>query len=215
MKSAVGVMLLNLAAPGLVGAAESAHVNIASTPTGADVWIDGRPVGKTPLETSVTAGAHSIELRDSKHPPAHHDVWVPAGERVSLSLVLADRETPPTSPGSDLLSARFFPPELIVSHQRELGIDEKQRSAIVTEVQRAQSQAVPIQWQLQATTEQLAALLDGSQINEAKALAQAERVMNLERDLKRSNLSLLIRIKNLLTTKQQEKLLALRPNPLP
>jgi hypothetical protein len=44
-------------------------------------------------------------------------------------------------------------------------------------------------------------------------LAQADKVMNLEREIKKTHLSLLVRIKNLLTAAQQEKLTALRRKP--
>ena len=113
-------------------------------------------------------------------------------------------------PGDDPVGARLFPPELIMKHQRELGIDDKERDRIVAEVQKTQAQIVPLQWQMQGATEQMVKLLDAPKVDEAKVLAQADKVMGIEREFKRAHLSLLIRLRNLLTDSQRAKLMELR-----
>jgi Spy/CpxP family protein refolding chaperone len=65
-------------------------------------------------------------------------------------------------------------------------------------------------WQMQAAAEQLGKLLDAQHIDEAKALAQADKVMGIEREVKKAHLTLLIRLKNLLTDVQRQKLAQLR-----
>ena len=52
--------------------------------------------------------------------------------------------------------------------------------------------------------------MEAMRVDEAAALAQADRVMALEREMKRSQLQLLIRIKNALTQQQQDQLRELR-----
>ena len=47
-------------------------------------------------------------------------------------------------------------------------------------------------------------------MDEAAVLTQADKVLSLEREVKRTQLSLLIRIKNLLSDAQQDKLMELR-----
>src|SRR6266702_1400941 len=89
------------------------------------------------------------------------------------------------APGEDPIASKLYPPELVMSHQQELGVDDKQRDAIVKEIQKTQAQITEAQWQLQAAAEELSRLLDGAKVDEAKALAQAEKVMNLERDVKK------------------------------
>jgi len=121
----------------------------------------------------------------------------------------ADGPSPPR-PGDDPIAARLFPPELIMMHQQELGIDDKQRTAILKEVEKLQSTVLPIQWQLQGATGELAHLLDEPKVDETKVLAQADKVMELERQMKRSHLALLVRLRNLLTDAQRAKLKALR-----
>ncbi len=105
----------------------------------------------------------------------------------------------------DPIGSKLFPPDLIMDHQQELGIDQQQRDAILKEIERAHSQIFPLKWQMSGAAEQLAKALDAPKIDEDKALAQADKVMSLERDLKRAHLALLIRIRNLLTDAQRAK----------
>ena len=77
------------------------------------------------------------------------------------------------------------------------------RDAIVAEVQKTQAQLVPLQWQMQGASEQMAKLLDAQRLDEAKVLAQADKIMGIEREFKRAHLSLLIRLRNLLTESQR------------
>ncbi|HKA88355.1 MAG TPA: periplasmic heavy metal sensor [Haliangiales bacterium] len=113
-------------------------------------------------------------------------------------------------PPPDVIGSRLFPPELIMGHQKEIGLDDKQRQAIVAEVQKLQGQVVELQWKMQAAVEDLVKLLDEARVDETKTLAQADHVMNLERDIKRAHLGMLIRIRNVLTPDQRTKLAALR-----
>ena len=116
----------------------------------------------------------------------------------------------PQSPATDPIGSKLFPPELIMGHQEELGIDEAQRTSILKEIEKAQSQVLQLQWQMHAATEQLAKALDAPKIDESKTLAQADKLMSMERDLKRTHLGMLIRIRNLLTDSQRAKLAELR-----
>jgi len=134
----------------------------------------------------------------------------------ALSLPAAAQDGQKSTPAGhgtqsgDPIGGKLFPPELIMSHQADLGIDERQRDAILKELERAQTQFPRLQWQLQAATEQLSSLLDAPKIDETKALAQAGEVMKLETEIKKMHLGLLIRIRNLLTDAQRAKLLELR-----
>jgi hypothetical protein len=112
--------------------------------------------------------------------------------------------------GVDPIGSKLFPPELIMGHQEELGVDEAQRSAILKEIEKTQGHVLQLQWQMQAATEQLAKSLEVPKIDEAKAISQADRLMGIERDVKRAHLEMLIRIRNLLTDSQRAKLTELR-----
>jgi Spy/CpxP family protein refolding chaperone len=113
-------------------------------------------------------------------------------------------------PQRDPIRERLFPPELVMQHQAELGIDDRQRAALTKELAAFQSQIVDLQWKMSAAADDLARLLDAPRIDEARALAQADRVMSLEHDVKKSHLGLLIRIRNLLTDEQRAELVRMR-----
>jgi len=124
-----------------------------------------------------------------------------------------DAAPPPAAPRSqpsDPIGGKLFPPDLIMGHQSELRIDDRQRDALLKELERAQGQFPRLQWQLQAATEQLSRLLDAPQVDESKALAQASEVMKLETEIKKTHLGLLIRLRNLLTEPQRAQLQAIR-----
>lgn len=129
-----------------------------------------------------------------------------------LALLCALAAVARAEPGKndDPIAARLYPPELIMKHQRELAIDDKQRDAIVAEVQKTQAKLVPLQWQMQGASEQMAKLLDAPKLDEAKVLAQADKIMGIEREFKRAHLGLLVRLRNLLTDTQRSHLAELR-----
>jgi len=136
-----------------------------------------------------------------------------AATAVASPVAAQDAPKPPNTHGAqsaDPIGGKLFPPELIMTHQAELGIDEHQRDAILKELERVQAQFPRLQWQLQAATEQLSSLLDAAKIDETKALAQAGEVMKLEEEIKKTHLGMLIRIRNLLTETQRTKLLEIR-----
>jgi Spy/CpxP family protein refolding chaperone len=117
---------------------------------------------------------------------------------------------PARAEGPDPIAGRLYPPELIMGHQKEIGLEDKQRQAIVAEVQKLQAQVVDLQWKMQSAAEELLKLLDEARVDEAKTLTQADQVMGLEREIKRAHLGMLIRIRNALTAEQRTKLAALR-----
>src|SRR5713226_9815383 len=121
-------------------------------------------------------------------------------------LISSHRQLVTFRPGADPIGSKLFPPELIMGHQEELGVEEAQRTAILKEIEKTQSQVLQLQWQMQAAMEQLARALDAPKIDESKALAQADRLMTMERDVKRTHLGMLIRIRNLLAASQRAKL---------
>ena len=108
------------------------------------------------------------------------------------------------------IEKHFFPPELIMAHQQDIALRDDQRDAIKTAVLEAQSTVHEVQWDMQAEARALEQLVAAEPIDEAAVLDQADRVMDLEKKIKKTHLSLVIRIKNTLTAEQQAKLRELR-----
>jgi Spy/CpxP family protein refolding chaperone len=109
----------------------------------------------------------------------------------------------PAPPAGDPFARYFFPPELVMSHQQEIGLTDRQRSAIQEAMKDAQGKFIDAQFKMSAEAEKLQRLLQGSSVDEAKVLEQVDRVLTLERDVKHVQVSLMIRIKNQLTAEQQ------------
>jgi len=114
------------------------------------------------------------------------------------------------TPRPDPMAEHLFPPDLVMAHGREIGLDDRQRAAIKEAIQASQSKFLDAQWSMQEESQKLVQILQARPVDEAAVLAQADRVMSLERDVKRTHLSLLVRIKNLLTVEQQARLRELR-----
>jgi Spy/CpxP family protein refolding chaperone len=58
----------------------------------------------------------------------------------------------------------------------------------------------------------VASLVKQPRVDEQQVLAQLEKVLALEREIKRAQVTLLVRIKNNLTPEQQAKLVEIRNN---
>jgi Spy/CpxP family protein refolding chaperone len=123
---------------------------------------------------------------------------------LALSLPAPAAESP--SPGDDPLARHLFPPERVMGHAQEIGLDETQRTAIRKEVQKAQSKFLDLQFDIQTEMETLVRLVQQTKVEEPKVLAQLDRVLALEKEIKKTQISLLVRIKNTLTPAQQAKL---------
>ena len=138
---------------------------------------------------------------------------------LALSLVLATMKLaaqgPPPGPhgpgpGPEDWARSFFTPELVMQHQSEIGLQEAQRATLTTAVQQAQAKLTEVQWKLSAEGEKLSRLFQSTQVSEPQVLEQVDRILNLERDVKKAQISLMVRIKNTLTATQQAKLTEIR-----
>ena len=110
----------------------------------------------------------------------------------------------PGPPLDPLMNA--FPPEMIMQHQRELGLTDQQKTFMRTEIGKTSARFNDLQWQLHDAMEALQETMKLKVVNEQQALAQLDRVLDSEREIKRLHMELAIKIKNNLTPEQQEKL---------
>jgi Spy/CpxP family protein refolding chaperone len=106
----------------------------------------------------------------------------------------------------DPLADAFFPPELVMQHQQAIALTGEQRTAIVNIIAESQPRFIEAQWALQPETAALAELVRGDRVNEQQVLTQIDRVLDIERQIKRLQIEMLIRIKNQLTLEQQQQL---------
>jgi Spy/CpxP family protein refolding chaperone len=113
-------------------------------------------------------------------------------------------------PGEDPFGRNFFAPELVMQHQEAIGLTEEQKTYFKTEIRQAQVKFTELQWKLQDEMEKLVAIVKQPRIDEPQLLAQLDKVLAAEREVKRAQVTLVARIKNKLTPEQQAKLDELR-----
>src|SRR5215510_2594845 len=122
---------------------------------------------------------------------------------------------PPPRPPDDPMADSIFPPEMIMQHQRELGLTDEQKTFMRGEIQRTTTRFNELQWQLQDQMEALHDTVKSNSVNEQLALSQLDKVLDSEREIKRLHMEMAIRIKNKLTPEQQMKLQVMRQNMRP
>jgi Spy/CpxP family protein refolding chaperone len=132
-----------------------------------------------------------------------------------LATVSAPGQQPPAGAGGppaaaphpdDPLGRFLFPPELVMQQQRAIGLKPEQRTNITRAIQEFQTKVLDLQWQMQDETQKLSEMLDRPTVDQAAALAQIDKLLAVEREVKRAHIGLLIQIKNSLTAEQQARL---------
>jgi Spy/CpxP family protein refolding chaperone len=123
---------------------------------------------------------------------------------LATTATFAAAETPPAP--TDPLAGAFFPPELIMMANAQIGLTPQQQEEVRTRVQKTQARSDDLRLRLEAETTALASLARQDRVDEAAVAAQLDRVLAVERDLKHLQIGLLAGIKNLLTPEQLGKL---------
>jgi len=113
-------------------------------------------------------------------------------------------------PEQDPIAQSFFAPELVMQHQDAIGLSEEQKTHLKSEIREAQLKFTEWQWKLQDEREKLVGLIKQPHIEEKDALARLEKVLAIEREIKRLQITMLVHIKNNLTPEQQAKLAEIR-----
>jgi Spy/CpxP family protein refolding chaperone len=129
---------------------------------------------------------------------------------LSIAIALAATAALAQAPEEDPFQGALFPPELVMLHADAIGLDEAQRDALKEAVKEVQPLFLDRQFELQAELGRLRKQVAAAQVDEAAALASLDRILALEREIKRAQVGLLVRLKNLLRPEQQRRLAALR-----
>ena len=110
----------------------------------------------------------------------------------------------------DRFEKAFFDPQLVLQRSRDIGLTPQQRSAIMDAVKKAQTDLVPLQLDMTEPALDLVELVEQQRVDETQALAKADKMLKIENEVKKAQMSLLIRIKNILTKEQQDRLRTIR-----
>jgi hypothetical protein len=116
-----------------------------------------------------------------------------------------------SSSSSAMMFGQLFPPSQIMRQQEKLKLTNKQINSIKSEMRTFQSGIVDIQWDLNSTQAQLNKELAKNKIDLKNSMTLMEKVLQAESKLKKSHMSLLIKIRNALS-EDQIKILRSNPN---
>ena len=117
---------------------------------------------------------------------------------------------PPHPPNPDPLAHLMFPPDMIMNHARQLNLTDDQKAFMRSEIQKTTASFQDLQWKLQDQMELLQETMKSTSVNEQQALAQLDKVLDIEREIKRLHIGLAVRLKNRLTPEQQDQLHKMR-----
>lgn len=122
---------------------------------------------------------------------------------------------PGRGPGGRDMGGNFFPVDLVMRNQQAIGLTAEQQETIRAAMQKNSPRFGELQWQLSAEEESLGTLLKAQKADADKVLAQLDKVLVIENEMKRLQLGLMLSVKNVLTPEQQTKLEEMRKRERP
>jgi Spy/CpxP family protein refolding chaperone len=117
-------------------------------------------------------------------------------------LEAADMPAAPADP----LAGAFFPPEIVMLTRDQIALTPEQQGAFRARLEKTQSRSNELTLQIGRETSALSTLARKDRVEEAALVAQLDRVLDVERQLKHLHIGMLAWIKNSLTPEQQAKL---------
>lgn len=105
-------------------------------------------------------------------------------------------------PKDDVFKGKLFPPNVILEHQTELGLSKAQFTAIKEAVVEVQAGVAEHEWDMREAYQALMLELDKAPIDEDRVIAHAEVALQAENQVKKKQMAMLVRLKNLLTAEQ-------------
>ena len=123
-------------------------------------------------------------------------VLVAAIALFSISTVLAADNK------ADPFKGKLFAPNVILENQAELGLSKGQFTAIRAAVVEVQANVAEYEWDMRDAYINLMAELDESPISEDRVLEHANMALLAENQVKKHQMAMLVRLKNLLTEEQ-------------
>jgi len=127
-----------------------------------------------------------------------------------LVFVLGAAPLSAQNKADDAFAKALFDPQLVLKNAQAIGLTAAQRRSVLDELKSAQVALVPLQVDMTEPALELTDLLEGTRVDEAKALAKIDQVLRIENEVKKRQAIFVIRVKNILTPEQQAKLRAIR-----
>ena len=102
----------------------------------------------------------------------------------------------------DVFKGKLFAPNLILENREALQLSKEQFTAIRAAVVEVQANVAEHEWDMQEAYQALMLELDKSPIDEGKVLDYANDALLAENQVKKKQMAMLVRLKNLLTADQ-------------
>lgn len=106
----------------------------------------------------------------------------------------------------DIFKGKLFAPDVILENQSELDLSEQQRAEIRTAVVAVRSGIAEHEWDMREAYQSLMSELDETPIDHEKVVEYAMTAMMAENQVKAKHLTMLVKLRNLLTARQLEYL---------
>lgn len=131
----------------------------------------------------------------------------------AFSLLLGAGLAAAQAPGQDKdpFKGKLFAPNVILEHQEALGLTKDQFTAIRATVVDVQASVAEHEWDLREAYLRVLASLDESPVNEDAVLRDIDAALKAENEVKKRQVAMLIRLRNLLTDEQVDYLQSMRP----
>jgi Spy/CpxP family protein refolding chaperone len=111
---------------------------------------------------------------------------------------------------SDPIGENLFPPDLVLQQQQAIALTAEQRDSVQSAAEKTLPRIQETEQRVREEVQKLASLIAKDRVDETAVLAQADSLASAERELRRTQLGLLVSIKNKLTPEQQTKLKGLK-----
>ncbi len=124
------------------------------------------------------------------------------GILIVLIACLAFASSMAAGPRGDMFKGKLFPPNIILENQAELNLTKEQFKAIRAAVVEVQAAVAELEWDMREAQHNVMAELDKSPVNEKRVLEHVSAVLAAENRVKKQQMTMLIRVRNLLTPDQ-------------
>lgn len=105
-------------------------------------------------------------------------------------------------PQKDVFKGKLFPPNIILEHQAELDLSKAQFTEIRAAVVEVQAGVAEHEWDMREAYQALMQELDKTPVDADRVLEHADTALQAENQVKKKQMAMLVRIKNLLTAEQ-------------
>lgn len=106
----------------------------------------------------------------------------------------------------DVFKGKLFPPNVVLEHQDALRLTKEQFTAIRAAVVEVQSNVAEYEWDLRIAYQEVLAELDKAPIQSSRVLELIDAALAAENEVKKLQVAMLIKLRNLLTDEQMDYL---------